>query len=502
MTDLCDALSSAWEKHQTIHGDLCPQNLLVTEADEFRVLDFGLARSLYEVPGPTGAPLATGTQAYLSPERARGLSATVADDVYGFGATVYELLTSKPVFYQGDLVSQLESVVPPSMAERRAQLGITGDPMPKEWEEVIAACLAKRRENRPRDLREVGERLGLLTPRLGEVPKQGAVLPRTPDVDLAPTVASLPQAATPSTEISAPLREISMAADTVCGEVLETVGAAQKTPPPTATTGENQSARSPSADETVAALEALGAPTAPTATPIPVPVSEPAPASVAPALPTPPAPATPLPVTPAPEPPMVQGPPSPPTHVPSKIAPKTPAPEPPTVSKATMPWLIPTMAGLLIVGGLSFLLWPGKSKDPAVAIQTPVPIPATPIPATPTPKPAASTSAPVTPPPVQGREATVSNLTSLTDKSSFAEVLFLTGEFRVSSAVDRVAILRPTDKKLASQVRVTASFLRGAEVPVERSTVQWSRESGLRVREVRRGKDGQLNIEVEQTRRP
>jgi serine/threonine protein kinase len=160
LAQLCDALDFSWRRYQAIHGDLCPQNLLVTGAEEFRILDFGLARSLYDLPGPTGTPLITGTQAYVSPERARGLSVAVTDDVYGFGATVYELLTSRPVFFRGNLLWQLESVVPPTMTERRAEFGLAGEPIPPEWEEVIAACLAKRREDRPRDLREVGERLG------------------------------------------------------------------------------------------------------------------------------------------------------------------------------------------------------------------------------------------------------------------------------------------------------------------------------------------------------
>lgn len=182
LSDLCEALDFCWRQHGAIHGDLCPQNLLITPGNDLRVIDFGVARNLYEVPGPTGSPLLTGTQAFVSPERARNSHVSVADDVYGFGATVYEVLTSRPVFFRGNLLWQLESVVPPAMSERRAEFGITGDPIPPEWEKVIAACLSKNKEDRPRDIREVGERLGLISPlgAAGAMPTP-TVLPRPQD---------------------------------------------------------------------------------------------------------------------------------------------------------------------------------------------------------------------------------------------------------------------------------------------------------------------------------
>ncbi|MEY3774391.1 MAG: hypothetical protein RLZZ129_1171 [Verrucomicrobiota bacterium] len=53
--------------------------------------------------------------------------------------------------------------MPPSLADRRVELGVTGEKIPAEWEATIAACLAKEPQDRPQSAGEVLERL-----RIGE----------------------------------------------------------------------------------------------------------------------------------------------------------------------------------------------------------------------------------------------------------------------------------------------------------------------------------------------
>jgi len=99
------------------------------------------------------------TLPYKSPQRAAGGEPAITDDLYSLGAILYELLTSKPPFYAGDIGAQVSGKVPPSMAERRVELGIKGEAIPKNWEETVAACLAKDPVQRPQSAIEVEKRL-------------------------------------------------------------------------------------------------------------------------------------------------------------------------------------------------------------------------------------------------------------------------------------------------------------------------------------------------------
>lgn len=506
LAQLCDALDFAWRRHNAIHGDLCPQNMLVTEADEFRVLDFGLARSLYDLPGPTGTPLITGTQAYLSPERARGLSVTATDDVYGFGATVYELLTSRPVFFRGNVLWQLESVVPPSMTERRAEFGLTGEPIPPEWEQVVAACLAKRREDRPRDIREVGESLGLLHPlTAGEEAPVPVVLPRSPDLNApSPSVYSL-RSEHPVPEFSSSLQTVSLESMTQNQPAPDLEVTQDAKPPVSATTSTRSPVPDDESDQTVAATE----PPPPKASPVTEIKIAPVP-SAPPPLPVPPPESTPPPPPPPPPPPLPPPVPEkkidvsfePPTTPPSQ--PSSPAPESPSTSGPVshpLKWILPAGAAAVVVVGAALFALKPKVETPLADQPTPAPTPiASTPPPSPTPVPPTPSPVPPTPVPTGVKEVMVSDLASFANQGRIKERLVLIGEFRISSAIDRAVIARPTAKDLTGAVRVSARFPQGAQIPAEGSTVTWNKDSGLLVREVRRGNDGQLNIEVEKER--
>jgi hypothetical protein len=97
----------------------------------------------------------------MSPQQMLGEGPSPSDDIYALGATLYEMLSSKPPFYNGDVETQVREVIAPPINQRRVTLGIAGDPIPKHWEETIAACLAKHPEQRPRSAAEVASRLRL-----------------------------------------------------------------------------------------------------------------------------------------------------------------------------------------------------------------------------------------------------------------------------------------------------------------------------------------------------
>lgn len=163
--DLCAALDYAHNVARIVHRDIKPANLIVNSRGQLKVTDFGLAREIH--PGPArdaSHPPIVGTDWYMSPQQWTGDPAAVADDIYSLGVTIYELLTGKPPFYQGDVFTQLHEVIPPSMTERLFEFGIEDAIVPLPWEETVAACLEKDPARRPVSAREIANRLGLKLP--------------------------------------------------------------------------------------------------------------------------------------------------------------------------------------------------------------------------------------------------------------------------------------------------------------------------------------------------
>jgi serine/threonine protein kinase len=158
--ELCEALEYAHKNVGFSNCDIVPDNLVVDGAGNFKLKDFGIANCITDSMSRLMAIHdASETLAYMSPQRAKGQEPTITDDLYSLGATIYELLTGKPPFYSGDIGVQVSGEIPPSMTQRRAELGIEGEPIPKNWEETVAACLAKDPIERPQSAIEVEKRL-------------------------------------------------------------------------------------------------------------------------------------------------------------------------------------------------------------------------------------------------------------------------------------------------------------------------------------------------------
>ncbi len=96
---VCEAVQHA-HQNLTVHRDLKPGNILVTESGQVKLLDFGIARVLD--PGQDGVAALTQTRrarpmtlAYASPEQVRGETVTTASDVYALGIILYRLLAGR-----------------------------------------------------------------------------------------------------------------------------------------------------------------------------------------------------------------------------------------------------------------------------------------------------------------------------------------------------------------------------------------------------------------------
>ncbi len=165
LSQLCDALDYAHNYAHIIHRDLKPANLMVNQRGELKVSDFGIARSLGDSMSViTMAGGRSGTLSYMSPQQLEGERGTHLDDIYSLGASVYELLTSKPPFYAGNIDRQIREKIPPSMTERRKEFEIEAQPIPALWEEWVAACLAKDPDRRPQSVTEIARQLQMPSP--------------------------------------------------------------------------------------------------------------------------------------------------------------------------------------------------------------------------------------------------------------------------------------------------------------------------------------------------
>lgn len=159
---LCDTLTYAHTGAGFVHRDIKPANLILTEAQQLKVTDFGIARNITDSVSRLSVRHSdsSGTPGYMSPQQAMGENPSVADDIYSVGATIYEMLTSRPPFYTGDIPLQILNKVPPDMMSRRLEFGFAGQPISKAWEDTVAACLQKNPNARPQTIAEVKDRLG------------------------------------------------------------------------------------------------------------------------------------------------------------------------------------------------------------------------------------------------------------------------------------------------------------------------------------------------------
>jgi eukaryotic-like serine/threonine-protein kinase len=153
--DVCAAVHFA-HQHLTVHRDLKPGNILVTNDGAVKLLDFGIAKVL-EAGSSVDAQtsLHAMTPEYSSPEQIRGEPITTASDIYSLGVILYRLLTGRSPYQASSNdpyalareVCDTEPVRPSAnVAEEAAYSGrrqLTGD-----LDSIVLMALRKERDKR------------------------------------------------------------------------------------------------------------------------------------------------------------------------------------------------------------------------------------------------------------------------------------------------------------------------------------------------------------------
>lgn len=105
--DMAGALQYLGER-QIVHRDIKPNNILISETNEIKLVDFGLAKQQTDATRTAQPGTFHGTPEYVSPEQIRGESLDVRSDIYSLGATLYYAACGQPPF-RGK--SSLEKVI-------------------------------------------------------------------------------------------------------------------------------------------------------------------------------------------------------------------------------------------------------------------------------------------------------------------------------------------------------------------------------------------------------
>ena len=153
--DMCRALELC-QKHNIVHRDIKPENIFISESGDFKLGDFGIARTVEKT---SSGMTKIGTYTYMAPEISRGEAYGSSVDIYSLGIVLYRMLNENRTPFLPDYPTPITHEDKENALAKR----ISGAPMPfpknadgRLAEIVLKACAydTKGRYSSPMQMRE------------------------------------------------------------------------------------------------------------------------------------------------------------------------------------------------------------------------------------------------------------------------------------------------------------------------------------------------------------
>ena len=153
--DICKALELC-QRYNIIHRDIKPENIFISDNRDYKLGDFGIARTIERT---TSGLSKKGTYSYMAPEVYAGREYGFSVDTYSLGLVLYRMLNKN----RGPFLPQPPEAITFSSREQALARRMSGEPLPRPFygegrlgEIVLKACAfdPKERYSSPQQLRQ------------------------------------------------------------------------------------------------------------------------------------------------------------------------------------------------------------------------------------------------------------------------------------------------------------------------------------------------------------